>query len=153
MSEFDKLIGHMQNSFPLVHSRLERTVINGHSLVFKWKADTEAVDETDEDDEDNTPSTSTSSTKQKTMQKKQKQKQKKKKSDAAGNNSEEVPLLLPYLVYGHMDVVPEGDPDAWKHPPFQGVIADGCIWGRGAIDDKQAVFGHLEAVEDLLTHG
>ena len=27
------------------------------------------------------------------------------------------------------------------------------MWGRGAIDDKQAVMGHLEAVEDLLASG
>ena len=32
-------------------------------------------------------------------------------------------------------------------------IKDGCVWGRGAIDDKQAVMGHLEAVEDLLASG
>jgi len=52
-----------------------------------------------------------------------------------------------------MDVVPAGDASAWEHPPFQGVVAGGYVWGRGAIDDKQAVMGHLEAVEDLLAQG
>ena len=37
--------------------------------------------------------------------------------------------------------------------PFSGIVHEGCVWGRGAIDDKQAVLGHLEAVEDLLQQG
>jgi acetylornithine deacetylase/succinyl-diaminopimelate desuccinylase-like protein len=41
----------------------------------------------------------------------------------------------PLLLTAHLDVV-EADPTAWKHPPFAGVIADGCLWGRGAIDMK-----------------
>jgi acetylornithine deacetylase/succinyl-diaminopimelate desuccinylase-like protein len=39
------------------------------------------------------------------------------------------------LIHGHLDVVPARAPD-WKHDPFAGEIADGCIWGRGAIDMK-----------------
>jgi acetylornithine deacetylase/succinyl-diaminopimelate desuccinylase-like protein len=39
------------------------------------------------------------------------------------------------LVHGHLDVVPAHAPD-WKHDPFSGEIADGCVWGRGAIDMK-----------------
>ena len=39
---------------------------------------------------------------------------------------------------GHLDVVP-ADPDFWTHPPFEAVEADGCIWGRGAIDMKNMV--------------
>ena len=43
----------------------------------------------------------------------------------------------PLLLYGHVDVVPaSGD---WTHPPFEGVIEDGCVWGRGAIDMKGGV--------------
>ena len=38
-------------------------------------------------------------------------------------------------------------------PPAPEQVKDGYVWGRGAIDDKQAVLGHLEAVEDLLKHG
>jgi acetylornithine deacetylase/succinyl-diaminopimelate desuccinylase-like protein len=39
------------------------------------------------------------------------------------------------LIHGHLDVVPAHAPD-WQYPPFEGEIADGCIWGRGAIDMK-----------------
>jgi acetylornithine deacetylase/succinyl-diaminopimelate desuccinylase-like protein len=35
----------------------------------------------------------------------------------------------------HIDVV-EAESDSWTHPPFSGVIQDGFIWGRGAIDMK-----------------
>jgi acetylornithine deacetylase/succinyl-diaminopimelate desuccinylase-like protein len=43
--------------------------------------------------------------------------------------------LPPLLLTAHLDVV-EADPTAWTHPPFAGVITDGCLWGRGAIDMK-----------------
>jgi len=63
--------------------------------------------------------------------------------------------LKPILLAAHMDVVPvetrsEG---AWSQPPFSGRIADGYIWGRGAMDDKAGVLGILEAVEGLLGEG
>lgn len=41
----------------------------------------------------------------------------------------------PILLMHHMDVVPT-DPSRWQHQPFGGEIADGKIWGRGAIDMK-----------------
>lgn len=36
----------------------------------------------------------------------------------------------------HMDVVAEGDPEAWEYPPFEAVIADGYLHGRGSMDIK-----------------
>jgi carboxypeptidase PM20D1 len=65
------------------------------------------------------------------------------------------PSLKPLLLMGHLDVVPvePGTKDKWKVDPFSGQIADGFIWGRGAIDNKSAVVGILEAVEMLLTEG
>jgi acetylornithine deacetylase/succinyl-diaminopimelate desuccinylase-like protein len=39
----------------------------------------------------------------------------------------------PLLLTAHLDVV-EADPKKWTHPPFSGVEADGCYWGRGAVD-------------------
>lgn len=41
----------------------------------------------------------------------------------------------PLLLTAHLDVV-EAAAERWKHPPFSGEIADGCLWGRGAIDMK-----------------
>jgi carboxypeptidase PM20D1 len=41
----------------------------------------------------------------------------------------------------------------WSHPPFAGDVAEGYIWGRGAIDDKGRVVALLEAVEMLLEKG
>src|SRR5256885_3748185 len=40
------------------------------------------------------------------------------------------------LLEGHTDVVTEGDPAAWTHPPFGAALADGKIYGRGAADMK-----------------
>jgi acetylornithine deacetylase/succinyl-diaminopimelate desuccinylase-like protein len=39
------------------------------------------------------------------------------------------------LIHGHLDVVPAEASD-WTHDPFAGEIADGCLWGRGAVDMK-----------------
>jgi len=43
--------------------------------------------------------------------------------------------LPPLLLTAHLDVV-EADASVWAQPPFSGNIADGCLWGRGAIDMK-----------------
>lgn len=51
----------------------------------------------------------------------------------------------PLLLQGHTDVVP-ADPSEWKLPPFSGAIADGCIWGRGALDMKGTVVMQLMAM-------
>jgi carboxypeptidase PM20D1 len=62
------------------------------------------------------------------------------------------PSLKPILLMGHMDVVP-ADPvslDQWTYPPFSGQIADGQIWGRGAIDNKVTVMALMEAMEAML---
>lgn len=55
----------------------------------------------------------------------------------------------------HQDVVPvePGTEGGWEQPPFEGRIAGGYIWGRGAMDDKSGVLGILEAVEMLVVQG
>lgn len=65
------------------------------------------------------------------------------------------PKLQPLLLMGHYDVVPvEPESEAnWSHPPFSGAVADGFVWGRGAIDDKASVIGMLEAAELLVAQG
>src|SRR5918995_4460899 len=44
----------------------------------------------------------------------------------------------PLLLYGHVDVVP-ANPGEWTYPPFGGELADGEVWGRGALDMKGGV--------------
>ena len=63
--------------------------------------------------------------------------------------------LDPFLLMGHLDVVPveRGTESRWTHPPFEGVVADSFVWGRGALDDKTSVIAILEAVEWLIGHG
>lgn len=59
----------------------------------------------------------------------------------------------PLLFRAHMDVVPAGAEAEWTYPPFAGRVADGYVWGRGAMDHKVTVLGLLEAVELLLAQG
>jgi acetylornithine deacetylase/succinyl-diaminopimelate desuccinylase-like protein len=41
----------------------------------------------------------------------------------------------PLLLYGHVDVVPTEN-QQWRHPPFEALLEDGYVWGRGALDMK-----------------
>jgi carboxypeptidase PM20D1 len=65
------------------------------------------------------------------------------------------PSLKPILLAAHLDVVPvePGTEAGWQEDPFGGRVAGGFIWGRGAIDNKSAIVGALEAVEMLLVEG
>jgi carboxypeptidase PM20D1 len=58
----------------------------------------------------------------------------------------------PWLLSSHQDVVPvePGAESRWTHPPFGGRIAEGYIWGRGALDLKVTLLAALEAAEHLL---
>jgi carboxypeptidase PM20D1 len=93
----------LAGAFPHAHAVLEREVIGGASLLYRWPG-----------------------------------------SDAS---------LAPLLLASHLDVVPVPDPETWTHPPFAGVVADGFVWGRGALDDKVGVVGTLEAVDRLAREG
>lgn len=61
----------------------------------------------------------------------------------------------PHLVLnGHLDVVPPGDPARWSVPPFEGVVRDGRLWGRGAADMKSGVAAMIAAaVRHLARRG
>ena len=50
----------------------------------------------------------------------------------------------PLLLYGHVDVVTTANQD-WTHPPFDGKVVDGYVWGRGALDMKGGVAMMLAA--------
>src|SRR6266480_2045427 len=62
------------------------------------------------------------------------------------------PNLPPIILLAHQDVVPvePGTESRWTEPPFEGRIAGGYVWGRGALDDKGSLVGTLEAVEHLI---
>lgn len=51
---------------------------------------------------------------------------------------------------GHTDVVPVGDRDAWTHDPFDAVIEDGWLYGRGATDMKSGVAAFAAAAVDFV---
>ncbi len=96
---------YLEETYPLIHSKLEREIINEYSLLYKWKG------------------------------------------DGSGKK--------PFLMMAHMDVVPvdEGMVDRWEHEAFLGDIADGYVWGRGAIDMKGQIAAIMESVEYLLAKG
>ncbi|GAM17884.1 hypothetical protein SAMD00019534_010590 [Acytostelium subglobosum LB1] len=96
---YTQFITYLETTYPLVHTKLNRTVVNQYSLLFEWK----------------------------------------------GRNRR----LKPIFINGHYDVVPV-EPSQWSVDPFGGVILNGTIWGRGAIDNKLIVIAALEAVESLL---
>jgi acetylornithine deacetylase/succinyl-diaminopimelate desuccinylase-like protein len=56
------------------------------------------------------------------------------------------------LIHGHTDVVPANAAD-WTHHPFSGEVADGCVWGRGAVDMKDMDAMTLAVVRDRLRTG
>nr|WP_026414118.1 M20/M25/M40 family metallo-hydrolase [Actinomadura oligospora] len=56
------------------------------------------------------------------------------------------------LLHGHLDVVPAQAED-WTHDPFGGEIADGCVWGRGAVDMKDMDAMMLAVVRQRLREG
>ena len=104
-SKFDEFHAFLEESYPLVHEKLERHMVSTRSLIFHWKS--------------------------------------------AHPEKEPIALL------GHQDVVPvtpgtEGD---WEYPAFSGQVADGFVWGRGALDMKNHLIAVLEAVETLLEEG
>ncbi|WNM24844.1 M20/M25/M40 family metallo-hydrolase [Demequina capsici] len=62
----------------------------------------------------------------------------------------------PVVLMAHQDVVPvpaDWQAEGWEHPPFDGVIEDGWVHGRGTLDDKGALTVMLDAVESLLAEG
>jgi carboxypeptidase PM20D1 len=104
LAPFQALHALLAEQFPLTHATLQREVVAGASLLYRWEG----------------------------------------RADC--------PALL---LLAHQDVVPvePGTEARWTHPPFAGVVADGAIWGRGAIDNKGGLLAILEAVEHLVQQG
>jgi acetylornithine deacetylase/succinyl-diaminopimelate desuccinylase family protein len=58
-----------------------------------------------------------------------------------------------FILCGHIDVVPTGDADGWARKPFSGEIADGRVWGRGAVDMKGGVAACMAAAHAIRKAG
>jgi carboxypeptidase PM20D1 len=99
---FRQLHQMLEETYPLVHQKLRREVVNGYSLLYIWQ----------------------------------------------GTRGD----LEPVMLMAHQDVV-SADPTEWTHPPFEGKITDGFIWGRGTLDIKNQLIGIMEAAESLLRQG
>jgi carboxypeptidase PM20D1 len=99
---FAQLHKFLEETYPLVHQKLRREVVNGYSLVYIWQGSRADLD--------------------------------------------------PVMLMAHQDVV-SADPTEWTYPPFDGVIADGFIWGRGTLDIKNQLIGIMDAAEILLQGG
>jgi carboxypeptidase PM20D1 len=87
--------------YPHTHRVLEREVLPGGALLYRWRSGTDSP---------------------------------------------------PLVLMAHHDVVPVTG-QAWSRDPFSGAIEDGCVHGRGAIDDKGSLVAVLEAVESLAAAG
>ena len=59
------------------------------------------------------------------------------------------PAAKTVLVYGHYDVMPVEPVGEWLTDPFEPVVKEGRIWGRGADDDKGQLFMHIKAFEAM----
>jgi acetylornithine deacetylase/succinyl-diaminopimelate desuccinylase-like protein len=56
------------------------------------------------------------------------------------------------LIHGHLDVVP-ANADDWRIHPFSGEVAEGCVWGRGAVDMKDMDAMTLAVVRQRMREG
>lgn len=63
------------------------------------------------------------------------------------------PRAKTVLVYGHYDVMPVDPREEWHTDPFEPVVKDGRIWGRGADDDKGQLYMHAKAFEAMCATG
>jgi acetylornithine deacetylase/succinyl-diaminopimelate desuccinylase-like protein len=75
-----------------------------------------------------------------------------KRSSVVARLAGQDPSRPALLVHGHLDVVPANAAD-WQYDPFSGEVADGCVWGRGAVDMKDMDAMMLAVVRQRLREG
>jgi succinyl-diaminopimelate desuccinylase len=69
----------------------------------------------------------------------------------ATHGANNAPGQQPLLVFlGHTDVVPSGPEDKWQSPPFEPIIRNGLLYGRGAADMKGSVAAMVVALERFV---
>jgi succinyl-diaminopimelate desuccinylase len=56
-------------------------------------------------------------------------------------------------ILSHVDVVPPGDLTLWETPPFEPIIRNGALYGRGTLDDKGAIIASLYAMKAVKELG
>lgn len=55
-----------------------------------------------------------------------------------------------FVFAGHTDVVPAGNVEQWKYPPFEPTVSEGFLFGRGAADMKGSLASMIVAVEEFI---
>ena len=58
----------------------------------------------------------------------------------------------PAVLMAHYDVVPVNE-EGWDEPAFEGLIKEGCLWGRGTLDTKATFNGILFSADTLIARG
>ncbi len=56
-------------------------------------------------------------------------------------------------ILSHMDTVPEGDLSLWSNDPYNPVVKDGKIYGRGTLDDGQGIVSSYFAAKAIIESG
>ena len=134
---FQDLHAYLERTYPLVHATLEKKVIGRAALLYKWKGSRASAggNKGTGASAGGDKGTGTNA------------------SAAAGTEDGRSKVRDPLLLAAHQDVVPAGDPAGWTYPPFEGVISDGALWGRGSCDCKSQIMAHMEAIEALISEG
>lgn len=157
-TDFEKFL---EKTYPALHARAEKTVINEHALVFKIYAATSLMEKAEK--------TATESECLKEATEKTEETgvgaadsdgasvlSKVVKNETQDGNSVKTEKKKPIAFLAHQDVVPAKN-DGWNAGPFDGEIktVDGeeYVYGRGALDMKGQIVSVLEAVEYLIKSG